>query len=166
MITLVDINPEMLTVGQKRAVERGIPAETLTFTLDNAETLENIPSESVDCYTIAFGIRNVTHISAALKAAHRVLKPGGRFSCLEFSQVSVPGLKQIYDFYSFNVIPTIGEVVANDRASYQYLVESIRKFPPQEEFRDMIKEAGFKVIGRGYEDLTGGIAAIHTGWKL
>lgn len=130
----------------------------------NAEVLEGIESDSLDLYTIAFGIRNVTDRPKALKEAHRVLRRGGRFMCLEFSEVIVPGFKQFYDQYSFNVIPEMGKLIANDRDSYQYLVESIKMFPKQPEFAIMIEEAGFKCVT--YTNLTGGIVAIHSGYKL
>lgn len=128
----------------------------------NAESLP-FPSNSFDSYTIAFGIRNVTNKPAALLDAYRLLKPGGRFLCLEFSKPTIPLLNQLYDLYSFNVIPEIGRVVANDRDSYQYLVESIRTFPGQEEFKGMIEEAGFEAVE--YENLSGGIVCIHSGFK-
>ena len=115
-------------------------------------------------YTIAFGIRNVTDKDAALREAYRVLRKGGRFMCLEFSDVQVPIFKQFYDFYLFNVIPTIGDIIAKDRASYQYLSESIKKFPKQAQFAKRVEDAGFKVVT--YTNLTGGIAAIHSGFKL
>lgn len=130
----------------------------------NAENLEALKSDEFDLYTIAYGIRNVTNRDKALKEAYRILRKGGRFMCLEFSDVQVPGLKQIYDFYSFNIIPTMGQLIANDKDSYQYLVESIRKFPKQTEFAKMIEDAGFKVVT--YTNLTGGICAIHSGYKL
>ena len=125
-----DINPDMLDVGKKRAVEKGI-FHDLQFMVLNAEDLSVLESDSLDLYTIAFGIRNVTDRPKALKEAHRVLRKGGRFMCLEFSEVVVPGFKQFYEQYSFNVIPEMGKLIANDRDSYQYLVESIRMFPKQ-----------------------------------
>lgn len=128
----------------------------------NAEHLP-FPDNTFDSYTIAFGIRNVTDKDAALRDAFRVLKPGGRFLCLEFSKVVVPGLQQLYDLYSFAVIPELGRIVANDRESYSYLVESIRMFPDQESFAKMIRQAGFQ--GVSYENFTGGIVAIHSGLK-
>ena len=127
---------------------------------------QNLPlaDNSVDAYTIAFGIRNVTDMAAALSEARRVLRPGGRFICLEFSHPITEGLQKIYDTYSFNIIPWLGEQVANDRASYQYLVESIRKFPGQEAFANRIKRAGFSRVA--YENLTGGVAALHMAWRV
>ena len=122
------------------------------------------PDNSFDCYTIAFGIRNVVQVDSALKEAYRVLKPGGRFLCLEFSTVTVPGLDALYDLYSFQVIPPLGHVIAGDWHSYQYLVESIRQFPDQDTFLQLIRDAGFGFVK--YENLTGGIAAVHSGFKL
>jgi len=136
----------------------------LKFLQSNAEKFETLPDNTFDLYTIAFGIRNVTDRMAALKEAHRVLRRGGRFMCLEFSEVQVPGLREIYDLYSFNVIPMMGQFVANDRESYQYLVESIKKFPKQAEFAKMMEEAGFKVVT--YTNYTGGIVALHSGYKF
>lgn len=162
-ITVSDINADMLEVGKKRAVERGI-FHDLAFKVVNAEELEGIESESKDLYTIAFGIRNVSDRPKALAEAYRVLRPGGRFMCLEFSEVVVPGFKQFYDAYSFNVIPQLGGMIANDKDSYQYLVESIRMFPKQPEFAKLIEDAGFKCVS--YTNLTGGIVAIHSGFKL
>ena len=156
-----DINPEMLAVGRERARERGL-SDRVEFTCGDAEKLP-MPNSSFDAYTIAFGIRNVTHIDKALAEAHRVLKPGGHFLCLEFSKVDNPILKQLYDLWSFNAIPLIGQAVTNDRASYQYLVESIRRFPPQKDFAEMITAAGFSQVK--WRDLTGGIVAMHSGWK-
>ncbi|GFH20111.1 ubiquinone biosynthesis methyltransferase COQ5 [Haematococcus lacustris] len=136
----------------------------LVFELGNAEALDQFPDASFDAYTIAFGIRNVTDRPAALREAYRLLKPGGRFLCLEFSHVSQPVLRQAYDAYSFAVIPRIGGLVAGDAASYQYLVESIRQFPDQDSFADMIEDAGFKAVG--YTNIMGGVVALHTGYKL
>ncbi|TPX65207.1 demethylmenaquinone methyltransferase [Spizellomyces sp. 'palustris'] len=163
-VTLLDINPAMLAVGQQRAQQLG--HTNIAFTEGNAERLEGIEDASVDAYTIAFGIRNCTHVDRVLREAYRVLKPGGRFMCLEFGSVENPVVARMYDLYSFHLIPTMGGLIANDRESYQYLVESIRKFPPQPVFANMIKEAGFKVVGNGWEDLTFGVAAIHSGFKL
>ena len=182
-VTISDINPAMLTIGKQRSTT--LPASqqaALTFVEANAEDLTKtkplsstnsnpsdtaaIPSNSVDLYTVAFGIRNFSNIPAALREAHRVLKPGGVFACLEFSKADkYPLFNTIYKEWSFCAIPLIGQLVAGDRDSYQYLVESIERFPSQEEFRDMIIDAGFVVGGCGYEDLTGGVAAIHKGMK-
>ncbi|CAI0423149.1 unnamed protein product [Linum tenue] len=161
-IYVCDINPNMLNVGKKRAVERG-ETKSLIWAEGDAEALD-FPDNSMDGYTIAFGIRNVTHIEKALVEAHRVLKRGGRFLCLELSHVDVPLLKQVYDYYSFSIIPAVGELVAGDRESYQYLVESIRRFPPQDKFALMIADAGFQKVE--YENLVAGVVAIHSGLKL
>ena len=157
-----DINASMLEVGRDRAEKRGLSG-LIDFVEGNAEQL---PFESgrFDAYTIAFGIRNVPRIQKAVEEAYRVLKPGGKFLCLEFSMVDVPVLDRIYDAYSFKVIPPLGGLVANDRDSYQYLVESIRKFPHQERFAAMIRKAGFEKVG--YRNMTGGIAALHWGHKI
>jgi len=160
-IDVVDINQEMLDVGRQRAVDLNL-FSNLTFTCCDGEKL-CFEDESFDFFTIAFGIRNFTNIDKALSQAYRILKPGGKFICLEFSKVNDYFLQKIYDVYSFKLIPKIGEVVLNDRASYQYLVESIRKFPPQEEFKKMIEKAGFK--NASFSNLTFGAAAIHTGTK-
>lgn len=163
-IYVCDINPHMLNVGKKRALERGIREDSsLKWVEGNAEAL-SFEDDSMDGYTIAFGIRNVTHIEKALAEAYRVLRRGGRFLCLELSHVEVPLFKQLYDYYSFSVIPAVGELVAGDRDSYQYLVESVRRFPPQEKFASMIAEAGFEKVE--YENLVGGVVAIHSGLKL
>ncbi|GLC61073.1 2-hexaprenyl-6-methoxy-1,4-benzoquinone methyltransferase [Pleodorina starrii] len=164
-VVVCDINPDMLRVGQQKAAAAADLGDEsgLSFVEGNAESLP-FPDSSFDSYTIAFGIRNVTDRPAALREALRVLKPGGRFLCLEFSQVTQPGLRELYDMYSFAVIPRIGGLVANDAASYQYLVESIRQFPDQETFARLIEEAGFRAVT--YENLTGGVVAIHSGFKL
>lgn len=167
-ITISDINPDMLAVGKQRSL--ALPASyqsNMSFLEANAEVLPSqIKDNSLDLYTVSFGIRNFSNIPAALKEAHRVLKPGGVFACLEFSKVDqYPLLNAIYKRWSFSVIPLIGQIVAADRDSYQYLVESIERFPSQQAFRDMIVDAGFAVSGDGYENLTGGIAAIHKGIK-
>jgi len=160
--TVLDINHNMLSVGQDRALDQGRLAG---FKWVNGDAMAlPLPDKSVDAYTIAFGIRNVTDIPMALREARRVLKPGGRFMCLEFSKVTLPGLKEFYDFYSFNILPTIGGMVANDKESYQYLVESIRKFPDAEAFKRMIAEAGLGQVK--YRVLSGGIAAIHSAWRV
>ncbi|PWY65227.1 UbiE/COQ5 methyltransferase [Aspergillus heteromorphus CBS 117.55] len=165
-VTIADINPEMLAEGQKRSVQTPYyNTDRLSFMQGNAQHMPSIPDNSVDLYTVVFGIRNFTDKQAALNEAFRVLKPGGVFACMEFSKVNNPLLNTAYKQWSFSAIPMIGQLVAGDRDSYQYLVESIEKFPSQEEFRGMIQKAGFMIPGRGYEDLTGGIAAIHKGIK-
>jgi len=161
-VTVCDINEEMLGVGRERAHEQGRD-DTVTFEQGNAEELA-YPDRSFDCVTIAFGIRNVPRIDAALKEAHRVLKIGGRFLCLEFSSVDVPGLDKLYELYSFNVIPAIGSTVTGDREAYQYLVESIRKFPKPKAFAQMIEAAGFRRAS--FTQMTAGVVAMHSGWKL
>ena len=156
---ICDISAEMLTAGRERAGE----GERLIFVQGNAECLP-FPAKSFDAYTIAFGMRNLTHIDEALGEAFRVLKPGGRFLCLEFSAVETPILDALYDAYSMNAIPALGALVAGDAASYRYLVESIRRFPDQKSFMGMIETAGFERVR--YRNLTGGIAAIHSAWRL
>lgn len=170
-VTISDINPAMLAVGRQRARDT-LPASqqaALSFLEANAEDLRaaGVPDASVDLYTVAFGIRNFSNIPKALREAHRVLKPGGVLAVLEFSKVdrNWPLFNAVYKRWSFGAIPLIGQLVAGDRDSYQYLVESIERFPSQEEFRDMIVDAGFVVGGQGWEDLTGGVAAIHRGMK-
>lgn len=168
-ITLADINPDMLAEGKKRFLQGKWAHEDVprvSFLEQNGEVLDKIESESKDLYTIAFGIRNFTNIQAGLDTAYRVLKPGGIFACLEFSKVDNPILNTIYTNYSFTAIPLMGQLIANDRESYQYLVESIRKFPSQEKFASMIRKAGFYTPGVGYENLTFGVAAIHIGVKV
>jgi len=159
---LCDISPEMIAVGQRRVREAGLE-NRISFTEGNAEALP-FADRAFDGYTIAFGIRNVTHIDAALLEAFRVLKIGGRFLCLEFSQVQVPILDRLYDFHSFEVIPRLGKAIAGEDVPYRYLVESIRKFPNQERFAAMVRDAGFARVS--YRNLTGGVAAIHSGWKV
>ena len=161
-VTVCDINADMLAVGGERAAKRGLD-DRVSFEQGNAEELP-YPEKSFDCVTIAFGIRNVPRIDRALSEAYRVLKRGGHFLCLEFSRVDVPGLDVLYELYSFNVIPRIGEVVARDRESYQYLVESIRKFPKPKVFVRMMEEAGFRRVSD--RAMTGGVVALHSGWKL
>ncbi|KAJ1983346.1 2-hexaprenyl-6-methoxy-1,4-benzoquinone methyltransferase [Dimargaris verticillata] len=166
-VHLVDINPEMVNVGRQRFHNTVYDLKSqVDLSVGNAEDLADIPSDSKDAYTIAFGIRNCTHVDRVVREAYRVLKPGGRFMCLEFSRVENPLIAPLYDLYSFEVIPAIGQVIASDRESYQYLVESIRRFPSQDQFADIIRGAGFSVVGKGYENLTFGIAAIHSGFKL
>lgn len=160
-ITVSDINQDMLDVGIERAMERGI--DTLVWSRQNAEEL-SFPDRFFDAYTIAFGIRNVTHIDKALAEAHRVLKYGGRFFCLEFSTTEWPGFKEVYDTYSHKLVPKIGQMIAGDADSYRYLIESIRRFPPMPEFEQMIREAGFKHTK--VEPILGGLVAIHSGWKV
>jgi len=160
-VTVADINADMLEVGRERAAKRGLTG--LTWKVENAEAL-SFANSSFDAYSIAFGIRNVTDIPAALREAHRVLKRGGRFYCLEFSTSEWPGFAQIYEAWASNVIPRIGKVVADDEASYRYLVESIRRFPKPEAFRRMIEEAGF--VRTAAEPILGGLVAIHSGWKI
>ncbi|WP_068084704.1 bifunctional demethylmenaquinone methyltransferase/2-methoxy-6-polyprenyl-1,4-benzoquinol methylase UbiE [Polycladidibacter stylochi] len=157
-----DINGSMLGVGKERAQKAGL-SENIEFVQGNAEELP-FPDKHFDAYTIAFGIRNVPQIQKALEEAHRVLKRGGRFMCLEFSQVDMPALDKVYDLFSFHAIPHIGKVVTGDGAPYSYLVESIRKFPNQERFAQMIRTAGFERVT--YRNYTGGIAALHSGWKI
>ncbi|TKY64588.1 2-methoxy-6-polyprenyl-1,4-benzoquinol methylase [Spatholobus suberectus] len=163
-IYVCDINPNMLNVGKQRALEKGFGEDgSLVWVEGNAESL-SFQNDSMDGYTIAFGIRNVTHIEKVLSEAHRVLKSGGRFLCLELSHVGIPIFKDLYDYYSFSVIPYMGELVSGDRESYQYLVESIRRFPSQEKFASMIADAGFQKVE--YENLVGGVVAIHSGLKI
>ncbi|XP_019966838.2 2-methoxy-6-polyprenyl-1,4-benzoquinol methylase, mitochondrial [Paralichthys olivaceus] len=157
-----DINKEMLKVGKQKADSTGTSAG-LSWVVGDAEELP-FDDDQFDIYTIAFGIRNVTHIDQALQEALRVLKPGGRFMCLEFSKVTNPVLARLYDAYSFQMIPVLGEVIAGDWKSYQYLVESIRRFPDQEEFKRMIEDTGFYCAQ--YHNLTGGVVALHSGFKL
>jgi demethylmenaquinone methyltransferase/2-methoxy-6-polyprenyl-1,4-benzoquinol methylase len=160
-VTVADISPEMVAEGARRA--KTDPAGSkCRFTVGNAEALA-FDSGSFDAYTIAFGIRNVPDIPKALREAYRVLKPGGRFLCLEFSHVDVPGLDRIYDAYSFTAIPAIGKVVTGDGQPYRYLVESIRTFPTAPAYADMIADAGFSRVT--YRMVTGGIVAIHSGWR-
>lgn len=161
-VTVCDINHDMLKTGWARQFDRG-EAEGLRWVCGNAEHLP-VPDSSLDVITIAFGLRNVTNIQQALNDAYRALKPGGQFLCLEFSKVTVPLLAKIYDSYSFHVIPKIGEFVAKDKDSYQYLVESIRMFPQQRELVRMMEQAGFSRAK--YENLTFGTVAIHQGWRI
>lgn len=160
-ITLCDINQEMLRIALNKAIDNNL-LEGLNYVSGNAENLP-FPDNSFDYYTIGFGIRNVAKIENALKSAFRVLKPGGRFLCLEFSKVSSDRLKSLYNFYSFNIIPKIGQIIAGKHGAYQYLAESINLFPDQESFATMIKEAGFNNVS--YQNLTFGVCAIHSAYK-
>lgn len=160
-VTVADINPEMLGVGMERAEKRGLTG--LAWSEQNAEEL-TLPDRAFDGYTIAFGIRNVTHIDKALREAHRVLRHGGRFYCLEFSTTLWPGFAEVYDAYSHHLVPRIGRALAGDAESYRYLIESIRRFPPMAEFEAMIRTAGFAQTK--VEPVLGGLVAIHSGWKI
>lgn len=160
--TVLDMTESMLIEGQKRAEAENL-ADRLDWVVGDAMALP-LADNTFDVYTISFGIRNVTRIPDALAEAFRVLKPGGRLMVLEFSQLPNPALQWAYDRYSFNVIPAMGQAVANDRDSYQYLVESIRKFPDQDSFATMIRQAGFEQVK--YRNLTMGVAALHSGWKI
>lgn len=164
-ITVADINQEMLDVGAERAMEREEDENTgsLVFTRQNAEEVD-FASNSFDAYTIVFGIRNVTFKEKALAEAHRVLRPGGRFYCMEFSTTEWSGFREIYDLYSDQLLPRMGQVIAGDADSYRYLVESIRKFPKMTEFENMIRAAGF--VNTKVESILGGAVAIHSGWKI
>ncbi|MDX1974241.1 MAG: bifunctional demethylmenaquinone methyltransferase/2-methoxy-6-polyprenyl-1,4-benzoquinol methylase UbiE [Rickettsiales bacterium] len=161
-VTIMDINEAMLSQGRDRAIDRN-QDQQFTWLCGNAESIP-LPDACMDIYSIAFGIRNVTHIDKALAEAYRVLKVGGRFMCLEFSQLNQDWMQKLYDAYSFSVIPTLGRMVTGDRDSYQYLVESIRQFPNQERFADMIRQAGFGNVQ--YRSLTQGVVAIHSARKL
>jgi demethylmenaquinone methyltransferase / 2-methoxy-6-polyprenyl-1,4-benzoquinol methylase len=161
-VTVCDVNEEMLAVGRQRAVQRHLD-DRVNFVTGNAESLP-FPDRDFDACTIAFGIRNVPRIEVALAEFYRVLKPGSRFLCLEFSTVDVPVFDAMYDFYSFNVIPALGRTVAGDAEAYRYLVESIRRFPKPRVFADMIAAAGFSKVS--YRPLTGGVVALHSGWRL
>jgi len=161
-VTVCDINEAMLNTGRDRQIDKG-ESQGLRWVCGNAEHLP-VPDNSLDVITIAFGLRNVTDIPQALRDAYRALKPGGQFLCLEFSQVVIPTLAKLYDNYSFALIPKIGALVTKDRDSYQYLVESIRMFPKQEELKRMMEQAGFARVT--YDNLSMGIVAIHRGWKI
>src|ERR1043166_842244 len=160
-ITVCDINKDMVGEGLRRA--RAKKETAIDWVAGNAEALP-IPDTSMDAYTIAFGIRNVTHIDKALVEARRVLKPGGRFLCLEFSRVEVPGLDALYDTYSFKILPKMGAMVAGDEEAYRYLAESIRRFPPQAKFAAMIEKTGLSRVK--VRNLSGGVAAMHSAWKI
>ncbi len=160
-VVVADINQDMLDVGIDRAMKRGI--DGLSWSRQNAEAL-TYPGKQFDAYTIVFGIRNVTHIDKALKEAHRVLRYGGRFFCMEFSTTEWPGFKEVYDLYSHKLMPKIGKMIADDEDSYRYLAESIRRFPKPGEFEAMIRAAGFQ--NARVELILGGAVAIHSGWKV
>jgi len=161
LVTVADINPDMLEVGMERAQEREIGG--LSWSEQNAEAL-SFDDRCFDAYTIAFGIRNVTHIAEALSEAHRVLKRGGRFFCLEFSTTLWPGFAEAYDLYSHRLVPKLGKLLAKDEDSYRYLIESIRRFPDMAAFERMIRDAGF--VQTHVEPMLGGLVAIHSGWKI
>ena len=161
-VTLCDINPAMMHAGRSRA-DTQAQADRMRYAAGNAENLP-FPDRTFDAYTIAFGIRNVTHIERALREAYRVLKPGGRFLCMEFSSVQVPGLDALYDAYSNAAIPALGKAVTGDGAPYRYLVESIARFPSQKMFARMIGASGFERVK--FRNLTGGVVAIHSAWRL
>jgi len=161
-ITVCDINPAMLGVGRDRAVDRGL-LRGLTWTTGDAEALP-FPDRSFDCYTIAFGLRNVTDIDKALREARRVLRPGGRFYCLEFSKVTSAPVGRVYDAYSERALPFFGRIVARDAESYRYLHESIRRFPPQRELARRMGEAGFERVA--WRNMTLGVVALHSGWRI
>lgn len=161
-VVVCDFTESMLRRGRDRAIDCGLVGG-IDWVCGDAERLPVVDA-SIDAYTIAFGLRNVTHIGAALAEARRVLKPGGRFFCLEFSRVDAPLLRPLYDLYSFTVLPGLGQLVAGDRDAYQYLVESIRRFPAQRELARMMEDAGLEQVR--FRNLTGGIAALHSGWRL
>ena len=161
-VTALDLTPEMLLVGRDRAIDSG-RLGALHWVCGDAEALP-LPDRCFDAYTVAFGLRNVTHLDRALAEARRVLKPGGRFLCLEFSRVVLPALERAYALWSDAVLPNLGSLVAGDRDSYVYLVESIRRFPPQEELAARIREAGLDQVG--YRNLSGGIVALHSAWRI
>jgi demethylmenaquinone methyltransferase/2-methoxy-6-polyprenyl-1,4-benzoquinol methylase len=161
-VVVCDLTPAMITVGRDRAIDRGVIAG-IDWLVGDAEALP-LADRSVDAYTIAFGLRNVTDIDRALGEARRVLKPGGRFLCLEFSQVALPVLKELYDLYSFRLLPWMGQIVAGDRGAYIYLVESIRRFPGQDALVSRMSAAGLGLAR--YRNLSGGIAALHSAWRL
>ena len=161
-LTICDINRSMLVVGRNRALDRGI-VDGIDWVCGDAESLP-VASGSVEGYTIAFGLRNVTDIDAALAEARRVLRPGGRFLCLEFSKLVLPSLERLYDIYSFEVLPRLGRWVAGDAESYRYLAESIRRFPPQAELAERMRAAG--LARASYLNMTGGVVALHSGWRI
>jgi len=160
-VTVADINADMLEVGRKRAKDRGLTG--LSWKVENAETL-SFADAAFDAYSIVFGIRNVTDIPAALGEAHRVLKRGGRFFCMEFASSDWPGFSNLYEAYAANVIPKVGKIVTDDENSYRYLVESIRRFPKPGAFKAMVGQAGF--VRAATEPMLGGLVTIHSGWKI
>ena len=160
-VTVADINADMLAVGKQRAERRGLAG--LSWRVENAEAL-SVADASFDAYTIVFGIRNVSDIPAALNEAHRVLKRGGRFYCMEFSSSDWPGFSNLYDAWASRIIPRIGKAVARDEESYRYLVESIRRFPKPQAFKTMVASAGF--VRAAAEPMLGGLVTIHSGWKI
>ena len=166
-IVVCDLTPDMLQAGRARAIDRGLIGAAcpngLHWVCGDAQSLP-LPARGVDAYTIAFGLRNVTRIEEALGEARRVLKPGGRFLCLEFSHVVLPALAPLYELYSFNVLPALGAAVAGDSAAYRYLAESIRRFPAQEELAELLRAAGFAQVR--VRNLSGGIAALHSAWRI
>jgi demethylmenaquinone methyltransferase/2-methoxy-6-polyprenyl-1,4-benzoquinol methylase len=166
-VVICDVNEQMVRRGRDRAIDDGrmpgLERSGLGLVVGDAERLP-LPDATADAYVIAFGLRNVTRLDAALAEARRVLRPGGRFFCLEFSRVVLPGLDRLYDLYSFGLLPALGELVTGDRASYRYLVESIRRFPPQEELARRMRQAGLD--RPRWRNLSGGIAAIHSAWRL
>lgn len=161
-VFLTDVNYSMLHIGQERALDRGYVDNIHLFCVDGEKIC--LPDRSVDRVTISFGLRNCTHKNQVLEEARRVLKPGGRFLCLEFSKLIIPFLRPLYDAWSFQVLPRIGQIIAKDRDSYQYLAESIRTFPDQETLKSLMEQAGLKRVT--YQNLSGGIAAIHSGWRI
>jgi demethylmenaquinone methyltransferase/2-methoxy-6-polyprenyl-1,4-benzoquinol methylase len=161
-VTVCDINPAMLGVGRDRAIDRGL-LRGLAWTTGDAEALP-FPDRSFDAYTIAFGLRNVTDIDKALREAHRVLRPGGRFYCLEFSKVTSAPVGKLYDAYSQRALPLLGRMVAQDAESYRYLHESIRRFPPQRELAQRLRDVGFERVG--WRNMTLGVVALHSGWRI
>lgn len=166
-VVVCDVSEPMVSVGRDRAIDRGVPPGLsdggIAHVVGNAEAVP-LPDRSVDAYTIAFGLRNVTHIDNALAEARRVLRPGGRFFCLEFCPVDMPGLRRLYDLYSFQVIPRLGQIVAQDRDSYQYLVESIRQFPEPPALAERMMAAGLS--RPRWRSLSAGIVALHSGWRI
>lgn len=161
-VTVCDINPHMLEVGRARAIDKGF-WENLKWVTGNAEALP-FEDESFEATTIAFGVRNVTHLDKAIAEAHRILKPGGRYLVMEFSSVPSPLMREVYDWYSFHMIPKMGKAITGDEASYKYLAESIRKFPAPEVFAELMKKAGFSRVKM--DPLAGGIVTLYSGWKI